>query len=98
MKRVLVLLLLGVFIVTMAGCAKKSEFDKLMDAKNAIQKKCDTLAADRVHLNKKIADKEKTEKTLQDKLKMADSRIKNLEGQLAKANSRISELERAITR
>jgi len=98
MKRILALLLVIVFAVSVSGCAKKSEFEKLMDAKNSIQKKCDTLTADKVRLAKEIKDKEKGAKDLQDKLKVADSKIKNLENQLAKANSRISELEKTLTR
>ncbi|MGB2706148.1 MAG: hypothetical protein WBC74_04775 [Candidatus Omnitrophota bacterium] len=94
MKRVLALFLVALFLVSVAGCAPKSEYDKLLSEKSAIQKKCDELSSHKVRLENLVASKEKETKKLGEDLKKARTRANALEKELAKQKAKIKSLER----
>ena len=59
MKRVLVLCLIAAFLVSVSGCAAKSEYDKLLAEKAAVQSKCNELSSAKVHLESQLTAKQK---------------------------------------
>ncbi len=91
MKKVLSLLVLVAFIITIWGCTPKSEYDKLLDQKDAIQKKCTALSAEIAGYKKTIAAREMEIKDLKSELKLAKAKIKSLERKLERLKSAVKE-------
>ena len=84
MRRVLALVLITVFVLSVAGCASKTEYDKLVDQKAAVEKKVSDLSADIVTHKKTIAARDMELKDLRNSLKAAEIKARNLEAEAAK--------------
>ena len=87
MKKVLVLFLIAAFLTTVSGCTPKSEYDKLLDEKAGIAKKCKELSSDRTQLNQTISARQMEIKDLRNDLRNANAKIKNLQRGLAKVKA-----------
>ena len=94
MKKVLALFLVCAFLVTVSGCTTKSEYDKLMDKKNAAEKRTEQIATEKADLAKTIQSRERELKDLRNQLKDMTARAQDLERQLAKANSALQDMQK----
>jgi len=88
MKKVAALFLLAVFLVSVAGCTPKSEYDKLLIEKGKIQKKCNDLSSVKVRLENQLSSKEKDLKEVRQALKQANANVSRLEKELAEQASK----------
>ena len=84
MRRILALVLITVFILSAAGCASKTEYDKLIDQKAAVEKKVLALTADINASRKTIVARDMELRDLRSSLKAAEAKVKSLEEQVAK--------------
>jgi len=78
MKRVLILCLIAVFLISAAGCARKSDYDKLLAEKASVQKKCNDLSSAKVHRETQLAAKEKEARKLSSELKTTRTKLNGL--------------------
>ncbi len=94
MKKVFILFLIGTFLISVAGCTAKTDYDVLLDEKAAVQKKCNDLSSERERLKGQITSHQKQIKTLQEQLKKRADQASVLERELAKAKVKIKELQK----
>ncbi len=93
MKRILALFLIAMFLVSVAGCAPKSEYDKLLVEKGQVQKKCNDLSSTKVRLEGQLVSKEKQLARAAEALRQANAKVSDLEKELAKQVGKIKKLE-----
>lgn len=86
MKRILALFLIATFLVSASGCASKTEYDRLIDQKAAVEKKVQTLAVEKENLRQTIASRDMQIKDLANKLKSAEAKVRSIEAELANVN------------
>ena len=79
MKRILVLFLVTALLISVWGCTPKSEYEKLMDQKTAVEKKLDATAAEKVDLQKTIGAGQMEIKDLRKQVSDAQVKVKDLE-------------------
>jgi len=89
MKRIVVLFLIAAFIISVSGCAAKSEYDKLLDEKASVQKKCDDLLSKNVQLRLTISTRGMEIKDLKSELKSREAEVRDLRKDLTKVNAKI---------
>ena len=94
MKKVLILFLAGAFLFSLAGCTPKSEYDKLLDEKAAVQRKLDDMSSKKVNLDTEVAARKKEIKELKTQVSTLNTKSSSLEKQLASANAKIKSLQR----
>ena len=87
MKRALALFLVALFLVSVAGCTPKSEYDKLLVEKASVQKKCDELSSVKVNLEGQLTAKQKEIRKLSDELKQAEAKLNEVTKELKKAKA-----------
>ena len=92
MKRIMALFLVMVFLVSVVGCAPKSEYDKLRDAKTALEKKSEKLSSQAADLKTDLTAQQKAVASLEGELKRANAKVTSLANELKKANAKIGEL------
>ncbi len=85
MRRILALALITVFILSVAGCASKTEYDKLIEQKAAVEKKILTLSADVDTHKKTIAARDMELRDLRSSLRAAEAKARSLEAEVAKS-------------
>jgi predicted nucleic acid-binding Zn-ribbon protein len=83
MKKMVSFLLIASFIISVSGCTAKSEYEKLLDEKASIQKRCDGLRLEKEDLKEAIGAREMEIKDLKTALKKAEARAKSFEKGLA---------------
>ncbi|NQU95798.1 MAG: hypothetical protein HQ549_06220 [Candidatus Omnitrophica bacterium] len=84
MRRILALVLIAVFMLSIAGCASKTEYDKLIDQKAAVEKKVLDLSADIDTHKKTIAARDMELRDLRSSLKAAEAKANSLAAEVAK--------------
>lgn len=89
MKKTLCLILLVAIMFSFAGCAKKSQYEKLMDEKNLLDKKNASLTDASAKLNQKIIALQKEIQDLNVSLKKASAEKRILQKELAEAKAQI---------
>ena len=94
MKRLLALFLAVSFVISVAGCTPKSDYDKLLEEKAAIQRKCDTLSSQKVHAESKLSAQEKQIISMVKELKDTREKTRDMKKELVKAKAKIQALEK----
>jgi len=84
MKKIFALMLVAVFLVSVAGCTPKSEYDKLLIEKEKVEKKCNDLSSAKVRLEKMVSSREKELKSLKETLKQTKAKVSVLEKKMNK--------------
>jgi len=92
MKRILSLLLIAVMLFTFAGCAPKSEYEKVLAQKTSLEKKNAAITLEGTRLKKRIEVLLKDVKTLKASLKTAESNANALKRELDKAKAQLKKL------
>ena len=96
MKRAVALFMCVVFLLSVSGCTPKSEYDKLMDEKAAIEKKCNDITSAKARMADEIAAQKKEIAELKDSLSKASASAKDLERELLRATANTKKLEAEI--
>lgn len=91
MKRALILFLVAAFLISVWGCTPKSEYQKLLDEKTAVERKCSDLTAKNTSLNDEITARKNESKALGVELRKAQATVKNLEKELTKLKAEKAE-------
>ena len=89
MKKTLCLVLLVAIMFSFAGCAKKSQYEKLMGEKNLLDKKNASLVEASVKLNQKIEVLQKEKQDLNVSLKKSSAENRILQKELTQAKTQI---------
>lgn len=92
MKRVMVLFLVMAFMVSLAGCAPKSKYDKLLVEKVSLEKKCEQFSTERTALRTEIGDRKKEIGNLSGQLREARAQIRKLDAELVKSKQQLENL------
>ena len=91
MKKALILFLVAAFLISISGCASRTEYDKLVDEKTALEKKTEKLSSKEIELKDEISSRQKEIRGLRDELREAKREIRSLERELTKLE--VSEVE-----
>ncbi len=84
MKKALILFLAAAFLISVSGCVGKTQYDKLVDEKTALEKKSEDLSSKEVELRDEISSRQKEIKDLRNELKEAKVKIRSLEREITK--------------
>ena len=84
MKKALILFLIATFLISISGCASRTEYDKLVDEKTALEEKTEELSLKETELRDEISSRQKEIKSLRDELRGAKRKIRSLEKELTK--------------
>ena len=93
MKKALILFLVATFLISISGCTSRTEYDKLVDEKTALEKKTEELSSKEIELKDEISSRQKEIKSLRDELREAKRKIKSLQKELTKLEKSEAESE-----
>ena len=94
MKRVSVLFLIAIFVVSISGCVGRTQHAKLLQEKKAVEKKCEELLVREKGLKDEIYARQDDIKGLRTELKKAKAQIRDLDMELAKAKGESAEFKK----
>ena len=93
MRRLFVLILLATFLVSVAGCAPKSEYDKLLEQKAGLEKQVEAISAESSDLKAKITAREMEIRDLKNALKVEKAKTQRLERELVSLRGELTALK-----
>lgn len=94
MKRAFILLVAISFLITAAGCAPKSKYEKLLNEKIALEKKCEQVTTERERLKEEVAGRQGEIADLSGQLRETKAKVRSLDDELTKAKEILKKLEK----
>jgi len=98
MKKVLILFLVVSLVISVAGCARKSDYEKLLDEKAAVEKKCNELTSEKERLKSETAARQAKIKTLEDTSRKTKASVQKVTKDLNAAKAEIADLQAELAK